>query len=211
MSFNIYHSQEGESYINSDCSLRITCNSNVLTSESYSCSADATCEERKDVRRCYCNEWFEGDGLTCTRSGPTDCSDLYAANRTNNGAYTIYPAGSSGFEVYCEMSSGGWTILQRRTSSSVNFYRNWNEYKHGFGIPTGDHWIGNDKIYSLTKQTDINYQLLIEKTNTEGSTYHSRYSSFSISNEGDKYQLSLGDFDGNAGMYCVKCQSYADL
>ncbi|XP_071836160.1 uncharacterized protein [Apostichopus japonicus] len=190
---------EGGSYINSDCSLRITCNSNVLTSESYSCSADATCEERNDVRRCYCNEWFEGDGLTCTRSGPRDCSDLYAANRTNNGAYTIYPAESSGFEVYCEMSSGGWTILQRRTSSSVNFYRNWNEYKHGFGIPTGDHWIGNDKIYSLTQQTDINYQLLIEKTNREGSTYHSRYSSFSISNERDKYQLSLGGYSGNAG------------
>ncbi|PIK47130.1 hypothetical protein BSL78_16026 [Apostichopus japonicus] len=56
----------GESYINSDCSLRITCNSNVLTSESYSCSADATCEQRNDVRRCYCNEWFEGDGVTCT-------------------------------------------------------------------------------------------------------------------------------------------------
>ncbi|XP_071837403.1 uncharacterized protein [Apostichopus japonicus] len=190
---------EGESYINSDCSLRITCNSNNLTSESYSCSADATCEERNDVRRCYCNEWFEGDGLTCTRSGPIDCSDLYAANRTNNGAYTIYPAGNSGFEVYCEMSSGGWTILQRRTSSSVNFYQNWNEYKNGFGILTGDHWIGNDKIYSLTKQTNTNYELLIEKTNTEGSTYHSRYSSFSISNEGDKYQLSLGDYDGNAG------------
>ncbi|PIK37282.1 Fibrinogen C domain-containing protein 1 [Apostichopus japonicus] len=159
MSFNIYLFQEGESYINSDCSLRITCNSNVLTSESYSCSADATCEERNDVRRCYCNEWFEGDGLTCTRSGPIDCSDLYAANRRNNGKYTIYPAESSGFEVYCEMSSGGWTILQRRTGSSVNFYRNWNEYKNGFGIPTGDHWIGNDKIYSLTKQPNINYQL----------------------------------------------------
>ncbi|PIK47123.1 putative fibrinogen-like protein A-like [Apostichopus japonicus] len=83
---------EGESYINSDCSLRITCNNNVLASESYSCSADATCEERNDVSRCYCKEWFEGDGLTCTRRGPIDCSDLYAANRTNNGAYTIYPA-----------------------------------------------------------------------------------------------------------------------
>ncbi|PIK47066.1 hypothetical protein BSL78_16058 [Apostichopus japonicus] len=102
---------EGESYINSDCSLRITCNSNVLTSESYSCSADATCEERNDVRRCYCNEWFEGNGLTCTRSGPVDCTDLFAANRTNNGKYIIYPAESSGFEVYCEMSSGGWTVI----------------------------------------------------------------------------------------------------
>ncbi|XP_071837382.1 ficolin-1-like isoform X1 [Apostichopus japonicus] len=97
------------------------------------------------------------------------------------------------------MSSGGWTILQRRTGSSVNFYRNWNEYKNGFGIPTGDHWIGNDKIYSLTKQPNINYQLIVEKTNTEGSTYHSRYSSFRISNEGDKYRLSLSDYNGNAG------------
>ncbi|PIK58786.1 putative ficolin-2-like [Apostichopus japonicus] len=201
---------EGESYINSDCSLRITCNSNVLTSESYSCSADATCEERNDVRRCYCNEWFEGDGLTCTRSGPIDCSDLYAANRRNNGKYTIYPAESSGFEVYCEMSSGGWTILQRRTGSSVNFYRNWNEYKNGFGIPTGDHWIGNDKIYSLTKQPNINYQL-IEKTNTEGSTYHSRYSSFRISNEGDKYRLSLSDYNGNAGNNAMGANSGIDL
>ncbi|PIK57154.1 hypothetical protein BSL78_05974, partial [Apostichopus japonicus] len=101
---------EGESYINSDCSLRMTCNSNALTSESYSCSADATCDERNDVHRCYCNEWFEGDGVTCTRSGPRDCSDLYAADRRNNRNYTIYPAGSSGFEVYCEMSSRGWTV-----------------------------------------------------------------------------------------------------
>ncbi|XP_071835379.1 uncharacterized protein [Apostichopus japonicus] len=189
--------REGESYINSDCSLRITCNSNVLTSERYSCSADATCEERNDIRRCDCIEWFEGDGLTCARSGPRDCSDLYTAGRRNDGIYTIYPAGSSGFEVFCKMSSGGWTILQRRTSSSVSFYRNWNEYKNGFGIPTGDHWIGNDKIYKLTNQKT--YQLLIEKTNREGSTYHSRYSSFRISNERDKYRLSLGGYNGNAG------------
>ncbi|PIK47070.1 hypothetical protein BSL78_16062 [Apostichopus japonicus] len=101
---------ESETYINSDCSLRITCNSNVLTSERYSCSADATCEKRKNIHRCYCNEWFEGNGVTCTRSGPRDCSDLFAADRRNNGKYTIYPAGSSGFEVYCEMSNGGWTV-----------------------------------------------------------------------------------------------------
>ncbi|PIK58375.1 fibrinogen-like protein A [Apostichopus japonicus] len=100
---------ESETYINSDCSLRITCNSNVLTSERYSCSADATCEKRNNIHRCYCNEWFEGNGVTCTRSGPRDCSDLYAADR-RNGNYTIYPAGSSGFEVYCDMFNGGWTV-----------------------------------------------------------------------------------------------------
>ncbi|XP_071836597.1 uncharacterized protein [Apostichopus japonicus] len=197
--------REGELYINSDCSLRITCNRNVLTSQRYSCSAGATCGERNGIRGCYCNEWFEGDGLTCTRSGPRDCSDLYAVGRRNNGKYIIYPAGSSGFEVFCEMSSGGWTILQRRTSSSVSFYRNWYEYKNGFGTPTGDHWIGNDKIYKLTNQKT--YQLLVERTNREGSTYHNRYSSFSITNEGDKYRLSLGDFDGNAGNNAMEANS----
>ncbi|XP_071836174.1 uncharacterized protein [Apostichopus japonicus] len=188
---------EGESYINSDCSSRQTCNSNLLTRERYSCSADATCEERNDIRRCYCIEWFAGDGVTCTRSGPRDCYDLYTAGRRNDGKYTIYPAGRSGFEVFCEMSSGGWTILQRRTNSSVSFYRNWNEYKNGFGNPTGNHWIGNDKIYKLTNQKT--YQLLIEKTNREGAPYHTRYSSFRISNERDKYRLSLGGYNGNAG------------
>ncbi|PIK53569.1 hypothetical protein BSL78_09536 [Apostichopus japonicus] len=134
-----------------------------------------------------------------------DCSDLYTAGRRNNGKYTIYPAGSSGFEVYCDMSSGGWTILQRRTSSSVSFYRNWYEYKNGFGSPTGNHWIGNDKIYKLTNQKG--YQLRIEKTNREGSTYYSRYSSFRISSEGDRYRLSLGGHYGNAGYNAMGANS----
>ncbi|XP_071836203.1 ficolin-1-like [Apostichopus japonicus] len=103
------------------------------------------------------------------------------------------------------MSSGGWTILQRRTSSSVSFYRNWYEYKNGFGSPTGNHWIGNDKIYKLTNQKG--YQLRIEKTNREGSTYYSRYSSFRISSEGDRYRLSLGGHYGNAGYNAMGANS----
>ncbi|XP_071836178.1 uncharacterized protein [Apostichopus japonicus] len=195
----------GESYISSDCSSRITCNRNVLRREGYSCGADATCEARNDIRRCYCNEWFGGDGLTCTRIGPRDCYDLYTAGRRNNGKYTIYPAGSSGFEVYCDMSSGGWTILQRRTSSSVSFNRYWSDYKYGFGIPTGDHWIGNDKIYKLTNQKS--YQLRIEKRSRGGSTYYSHYSSFRISSEGDRYRLSLGGHYGNAGYNAMEANS----
>ncbi|XP_071836770.1 uncharacterized protein [Apostichopus japonicus] len=189
--------KEGELNINPTCTQRSTCRNNQRIDESYQCSEHATCDERNGVRRCYCIEWFAGDGVTCTRSGPRDCSDLYTAGRRNNGKYTIYPAGSSGFEVFCIMSSGGWTILQRRTSNSVSFYRNWNDYKNGFGNPTGDHWIGNNKIYKLTNQKT--YQLLIEKTNREGAKYHTRYSSFRISNEGDKYRLSLSGYNGNAG------------
>lgn len=107
--FHLPH-QEGESFLNSDCSLRTTCTNNTLIKDGYRCGDNASCETTGGVTSCNCNEWFEGDGLTCTRSGPLDCHDLYIANRTTDNTYTIHPAGLSGFEVYCDMTNGGWTV-----------------------------------------------------------------------------------------------------
>lgn len=44
--------------------------------------------------------------------------------------------------ISCDMKKGGHTVIMRRQSASVDFYRNWTEYKNGFGNPSGDHWIG---------------------------------------------------------------------
>ncbi|PIK52654.1 putative ficolin-1-like [Apostichopus japonicus] len=158
--------------------------------------------ERDGMRRCICNDRFEGDGITCIRKEPLkDCYEIYNTGIHTDGVYTIYPTGweDSGFQVYCEMSTdgGGWTVLQRRRSGSVNFYRVWNTYRNGFGSLSGDHWLGNDKIYDLTTQKT--YQLKVDLTDSAGSQYYALYSRFSIGDEDDKYTLTLGTFSGNAG------------
>jgi hypothetical protein len=35
---------------------------------------------------------------------------------------------------------------------TVDFYKNWQQYKQGFGDPRGEFWLGNDHIYELTNQ-----------------------------------------------------------
>ena len=76
---------------------------------------------------------------------------------------------SHGFQAYCELGEeepgaldgkesreagggGGWTRIQYRDSGDTDFYRNWTEYKHGFGDPSGEHWLGNEHIHKLTAQ-----------------------------------------------------------
>jgi hypothetical protein len=41
------------------------------------------------------------------------------------------------------MSTGGYTIIMKRTNGELDFYRNWKEYKDGFGTPAKEYWIGN--------------------------------------------------------------------
>ncbi|XP_071835774.1 uncharacterized protein [Apostichopus japonicus] len=192
---------EGKFYINSRCTRNSTCRNNRLIDESYQCSDDATCDERNDVRKCYCNDGYEGDGVTCTREViPKDCYELYVSGELSDGVYTIYPDGwPSGIQVYCEMESngGGWTVFQRRSSASVDFFLGWLDYKNGFGNKNQDHWLGNKYIHSMTNQKT--YQLRIDLRDSASSSYYAVYSTFSITDEADKYRLSVGSHSGNTG------------
>lgn len=57
-------------------------------------------------------------------------------------------------QVFCDMetSGGGWTIIQRRKSGLVSFYRDWKQYKQGFGSIRGDFWLGNEHIHRLSRR-----------------------------------------------------------
>ncbi|KAJ8033611.1 Ficolin-1 [Holothuria leucospilota] len=187
--------------VNTDCTRRCQCQGNELAcDDNYRCSPDATCEERGGVRQCYCNDGYTGDGQNCEVVA-TDCADIYNANITDSGVYTIKPTNWSGFpfEVYCNMTDGGgWTVFQRRVNGSQTFFLDWNSYKAGFGSPRHEMWLGNDKLYYMTNQK--NYQLRIDLVSFPGLPFYAKYNHFRINNEDDDYRLvDLGSYTGNTG------------
>ncbi|XP_076839617.1 microfibril-associated glycoprotein 4-like [Brachyhypopomus gauderio] len=135
---------------------------------------------------------------------PTDCSDVYANGQTLSGVYTIYPAGETPVQVYCDMgclgndSEGRWTVFQRRMDGSVNFYRPWKHYKNGFGNKYGEYWLGLENLYQLTRKRK--YELRVDLQDFEGVTVYARYSSFSVESETEGYKLHVSGFiNGGAG------------
>ncbi|PIK41673.1 hypothetical protein BSL78_21478 [Apostichopus japonicus] len=131
-----------------------------------------------------------------------DCLDVFNAGDTTDGIYTIKPTNWNGdsFDVFCNMTDGGgWTVFQRRVDGSVDFYRNWQSYKEGFGELDHEFWLGNDKLYDLTNQGD--YQLRIDMVNKDGAPYYAKFDFFRINDESDNYRLSgLGTYSGTAGL-----------
>ena len=91
------------------------------------------------------------------RAKPTrrDCKEHHNNRERINGLYKIHKnIDGRTIQVYCDQTtdSGGWTVIQKRMDGSENFYRNWTEYKLGFGQLHREHWLGNENIYLLTAQ-----------------------------------------------------------
>ncbi|XP_015751255.1 PREDICTED: microfibril-associated glycoprotein 4-like isoform X2 [Acropora digitifera] len=127
------------------------------------------------------------------------CDAVFKSGGKISGVYKIDPDGLGHFEVYCDQTTagGGWTVFQRRQDGSVDFYRDWDAYKRGFGNLKGEFWLGLDKIHRLTvKDTK---KLRVDLEDNLGNTAFAEYSSFSVASEQAKYQLSLGTYSGTAG------------
>lgn len=138
---------------------------------------------------------------TLTSDGPfKDCFQVRQAGHTTSGMYLLRADDSERLiQAWCEhgLDNGGWTVLQRRKDGSVNFFRNWENYKKGFGNIDGEHWLGLDSIYNLAKQGD--YRLMIELEDWTGKKVYAEYSSFRLETESEGYRLRLGTYQGNAG------------
>ncbi|XP_043921645.1 angiopoietin-1 [Protopterus annectens] len=129
-----------------------------------------------------------------------DCAELYQAGFNKSGVYTIYIGNVlEPKKVYCNMehAGGGWTVFQHREDGSVDFQRNWKDYKVGFGIPSGEHWLGNEFIFMLTSQKQ--YSLRVELTDWEGNQAYSHFDRFHVGNEKQNYRLYVKGHSGTAG------------
>lgn len=149
-----------------------------------------------------------GDALC--RRGPRSCKDLLTRGIFLTGWYTIYLPDCRPLTVLCDMDvdGGGWTVFQRRVDGSINFYRDWDSYKRGFGNLGTEFWLGNDYLHLLT--ANGNQELRVDLREFQGQTSFAKYSSFQVSGEQEKYKLTLGQFlEGTAGDSLTKHNNMA--
>ena len=85
-------------------------------------------------------------------------------------------------------------MFKKRLDGAVDFYRDWVDYKLGFGSLTGEYWLGLDRINRLTSSGK--YKLRVDLEDIEGNTAYAEYDLFAVGNEGTKYQLSVGNYSG---------------
>ena len=114
-----------------------------------------------------------------------------------SGVYNIQPNNTnSSFNVYCDMETdgGGWTVLLKRQDGSVDFYRNWTDYKNGFGNLEGEYWLGLDNMYLLTNLSGDPPQLRVDLADWEGNTAFAKYEQFSVGDEDSDYTLSVSGY-----------------
>ncbi|XP_064164765.1 angiopoietin-related protein 2-like [Anguilla rostrata] len=134
-------------------------------------------------------------------SGPfKDCLEALEEGHGNSGMYLVKPENTNRLmQVWCDQrhDPGGWTVIQRRQDGSVNFFRNWETYKQGFGNIDGEYWLGLENLYWLTNQGT--YKLLVTMEDWSGRKVFAEYASFRLESEAEFYKLRVGRYHGNAG------------
>ena len=139
----------------------------------------------------------------CTDIEPReDCLEFYQHGCKINSVYRLQGPGFHIVYAYCDQTTqgGGWTVFQKRQDGSVDFTRNWNSYKHGFGNIEGEFWFGNDNIHDLTKPSFApkKSQLLINmRMKGQSDPVFVKYYTFEITNKTSKYTLKINGFSGN--------------
>ncbi|XP_056394984.1 ficolin-1-B-like [Hyla sarda] len=139
-----------------------------------------------------------GDPGVCAQNTAQSCADLLDGGLVLTGWYTIYPPGCAPLTVLCDMESdgGGWIVFQRRMDGSVDFFRDWKDYKKGFGRQSSEFWLGNDNIHCLTKAGK--FQLRVDLTDFSNTRTYAAFSDFTVSDEAHNYTLGPIQFVGGS-------------
>ncbi|XP_051720392.1 tenascin isoform X2 [Ctenopharyngodon idella] len=131
---------------------------------------------------------------------PTECSEVQINGMKESGEAEIYPEGKDGEPVwvYCDMETdgGGWTVFQRRIDGSTDFFRSWRDYSKGFGLLSGEFWLGNDILHTLTSLAPMTLRIDLRSGN---DTAFAHYANFNVSSEANHYAIELSGYSGTAG------------
>lgn len=128
---------------------------------------------------------------------PIDCEEIYKNGTRNNGVYKISPDGRSPFPVYCDMTNGGWTLMQRRVDGIVAFNRTWAEYVTGFDDLGGSFWLGLEKIHRLTREGS---QIYFDMERLNGSKLYAHYKAFRVDDAVTAYTMHVDIYGYNGSI-----------
>lgn len=139
---------------------------------------------------------FANLNVSQCQNGARNCKQLLQRGHTISGWYTIFTDSCKAVRVLCDMDTngGGWVVFQRRMDGSVDFYRNWESYKNGFGKQQSEFWLGNENIHMLTQNGNEEFRVDLE--DFDGKKTHATYKSFKLAGESELYKLHLGAFLG---------------
>ncbi|KAL4646807.1 tenascin-like [Arapaima gigas] len=131
---------------------------------------------------------------------PRDCSQLLLSGVMRSGEALIYPDSKQdgAVRVFCDMETdgGGWTVFQRRMNGKTNFFRTWEQYSRGFGNLSGEFWLGNELIHSLTSSRPM---VLRVDLRARADSAYATYSSFHVAPQRKHYAVRLSGYSGTAG------------
>ncbi|XP_065079781.1 microfibril-associated glycoprotein 4-like [Ochlerotatus camptorhynchus] len=131
---------------------------------------------------------------------PSTVKSCVEMKTNKSGRYWLTQTDLPKLEVYCEQTlhGGGWIVIQNRFNGSVDFFRNWTDYRNGFGSLDGEFWLGLEKIRQLTSTRM--HELLIHLEDHAGVSKHAKYEKFAIGDESDQYALkTLESCSGTLG------------
>ena len=164
-----------------------------------------TLEELLKTQTLCCNNTPEADDIVRTTEAPSltaikDCSELTPREQYPSGIYRISLSESLSFDAYCNMDAdgGGWTVFQKRFDGTIDFYRNWDNYTHGFGNLEGELWLGLQNTH-LIMTTQQSWELLILIQDFNDETAYAKYDTFYIGDAASNYRLTIAGYSGTAG------------
>ncbi|XP_053374919.1 angiopoietin-related protein 2-like [Mercenaria mercenaria] len=156
----------------------------------------ATYEGAGELVNITCQTSLSGQFVRINKPGP-DALQLCEVGVYFTGRSTLVTGRS--VETWCDMTNGGWAVVQRRQDGTENFYRIWQDYVKGFGDRTGEYWFGLENTFGLTK-VQSSLRIEIEAFgDILPTTAYGLYDTFWMDDETSNFKLHVSNFSGDCG------------